>query len=80
MKMALSDLDYFCFKFKNLLFAQKNATLTLKSEAGIAQVTLCVDLAMFFLGLVLTFLMMPDMAHQDQVGVKDALKIVKRLL
>ena len=42
--MALSELDSFYFKFKNLLFAEKNATLTLKSEAGRAQVTLYVDL------------------------------------
>ena len=44
MKMAPSELDSFYFKFKNLLFAEKNATLTLKSEAGRAQVTLYVDL------------------------------------
>ena len=42
--MALSELDSFLFKFKNLLHAEENATLTFKSEAGRAQVTLCVDL------------------------------------
>ena len=44
VKMAPSELDSFYFKFKNLLFAEKDATLTLKSKAGRAQVTLCVDL------------------------------------
>ena len=42
--MAPSELDSFYFKFKNLLFAEKNATLTIKSEAGRAQATLSVDL------------------------------------
>ena len=42
--MAVSELDTFYFKFKNLILAEKNATLTLKSEAGRAQVTLSVDL------------------------------------
>ena len=42
--MAPSELDSFYFKFKNLLFAEKNASLTIKSEAGRAQATLCVDL------------------------------------
>jgi hypothetical protein len=32
--MALSELNSFFFKFKNLLLAEENATLTLKSEAG----------------------------------------------
>ena len=42
--MALSELDSFLFKFKHLLHAEKNATLTFNAEAGRAQVTLCVDL------------------------------------
>ena len=42
--MTLSEIDSFYFKFENLLIAQKDATLTLKSEAGRAQVTLSVDL------------------------------------
>ena len=42
--MTLSEIDSFYFKFKNLLIAEKDATLTLKSEAGQAQVTLSVDL------------------------------------
>ena len=42
--MAVQDLDSFYFKFKNLLFAEKDATLTLKSEAGRVQVSLSVDL------------------------------------
>ena len=42
--MILSEIDSFYFKFKNLLVAEKDATLTLKSESGRAQVTLCVDL------------------------------------
>jgi hypothetical protein len=42
--MNLSEIDSFFFKFKNLLISEKDATLTLKSEAGRAQVTLSVDL------------------------------------
>ena len=42
--MAVQDLDSFHFKFKNLLFADKNVTLTLKSEAGRVQVSLSADL------------------------------------
>jgi hypothetical protein len=42
--MALSEIDSFFFKFKHLLIAEKDATLTLKSVAGRAQVTLSVDL------------------------------------
>ena len=42
--MTVSEIDTFYFKFKNLLLAEKNATLTLKSEEGRAQVTLGVDL------------------------------------
>jgi hypothetical protein len=37
-------------------------------------------LAMFFLGLVRTFLMRLEMAHPDLVGVKDVLKLVNWLL
>ena len=44
MKMTLSEIDSFYFKFKNLLVAEKDATLTLKSESGRTQVTLSVDL------------------------------------
>ena len=49
--MAPSELDSFYFKFKNLLFAEKNATLSLKSEAGRVQVTLCADLGHVLSGL-----------------------------
>ena len=42
--MAVMELDSFYFKFKNLLLSEKDATLTLKSEAGRAYVTLTVDL------------------------------------
>ena len=42
--MTVSELDTFYFKFKNLLLAEKDATLTIKSEEGRAQVTLFVDL------------------------------------
>ena len=42
--MAPSELDSFYFKFKNLLLSEKDATLTLKSEGGRTNVTLCVDL------------------------------------
>ena len=42
--MAQRELDSFFVKFKNLLRAEKDATLTLKSEAGRAFVTLSLDL------------------------------------
>ena len=42
--MAVQDLNSFYFKFKNLLFADKDATLTLKAEAGRVQVSLSADL------------------------------------
>ena len=42
--MAHFELDSFYFKFKNLLQAEKDATLTIKSEAGRASVTLSLDL------------------------------------
>ena len=42
--MALSEIDSFVFKFKNLLHLEKDATLTMKSEAGRAVVTLSVEL------------------------------------
>ena len=42
--MTVSELDTLYFKFKNLVLAEKNATLTLKSEAGRTDVTLTVDL------------------------------------
>jgi hypothetical protein len=43
-KMALTELDSFYLKFKNLLIAEKDAILTLKSETGRSHVTLSVDL------------------------------------
>ena len=42
--MTVSDLDTFYFKFKNLILAEKDATLTLISEAGRTKVNLSVDL------------------------------------
>jgi hypothetical protein len=42
--MALSEIDSFVFKFKNLLHLEKDASLTMKSEAGRAVVTLSVEL------------------------------------
>ena len=42
--MVQSELDSFYVKFKNLLRAEKDATLTIKSEAGRASITLSVDL------------------------------------
>ena len=42
--MAKWELDSFYSKFKNLLCSEKDATLTFKSEAGRAFVTLSVDL------------------------------------
>ena len=42
--MVHRELDSFYNKFKNLLSAEKDATLTFKSEAGRAFVTLSLDL------------------------------------
>ena len=42
--MALSEIDSFLFKFKNLLYLEKDATMTLKSEAGKVSVCLSVEL------------------------------------
>ena len=42
--MVHHELDSFYVKFKNLLLSEKDATLTLKSEAGRALITLSVDL------------------------------------
>ena len=42
--MAAQELDSFYFKFKNLLLSEKDATLTVKSEAGRLPVSLSVDL------------------------------------
>ena len=42
--MVQRELDSFYVKFKNLLRSEKDATLTLKAEAGKASVTLSVDL------------------------------------
>ena len=44
MTATVYELDTFYFKFKNLILAEKNATLTLNSEAGRTRVTLSVDL------------------------------------
>ena len=48
--MAQRELDSFYVKFKNLLREEKDATLTLKSEAGRAFVTLSLDLGHVFSG------------------------------
>ena len=42
--MLHQELDSFFWKFKNLLFAEKDATITFKSEAGRASVSISVDL------------------------------------
>ena len=42
--MALSEIDSFVFKFKNLLYLEKDATMTFKSEAGKVSVCLSVEL------------------------------------
>ena len=42
--MVQSEFDSFYVKFKHLLCAEKDATLTIKSEAGRAVITLSVDL------------------------------------
>jgi hypothetical protein len=44
LTMALLEIDSFVLKFKNLLHLEKDATLTMKSEAGRAVVTLSVEL------------------------------------
>ena len=60
--MTVSELDTFYFKFKNLLLAGKNATLTLKSEAGRAHVNLDVDLGHLLARAV------PQQPHQVRNG------------
>ena len=42
--MVHQELDSFFWKFKNLLFAEIDATVTFKSEAGKASVSITVDL------------------------------------
>ena len=44
------ELESFFLKFKNLLLAEKDATLVLKSEAGRASVSLSLDLGHVFSG------------------------------
>ena len=44
VKMAGKEIDSFLLKFKSLLYSEKNATLTIKSEAGKADITLTVSL------------------------------------
>ena len=57
--MPVSELGTFQFKFKNLILAEKNASLTFKSEAGRTQVILSVDLG----------LLLPEASpHQPQQG------------
>ena len=46
--MAMLEIDSFIVKFKNILFSGRNATLTIKSEAGKAQVNLSVELGDVF--------------------------------
>ena len=41
--MTMSEINSFYFKFKNLLAAEKDATLTLKSESGRSNITLSLD-------------------------------------
>ena len=48
--MVQVELDSFYVKFKHLLRAEKDATLTLKSEAGRAFVTLSLDLGHVYSG------------------------------
>ena len=60
--MTVSELDTFYFKFKNLLLAGKNATLTLKSEAGRSHVNLDVDLGHLLARAV------PQQPHQVRNG------------
>ena len=42
--MALSEIDSFVFKFKNLLHCEQNATLSIKSEAGKVNIVLSAEL------------------------------------
>ena len=44
MTATVYELDTFYFKFKNIILAEKNLTLTLNSEARRTRVTLSVDL------------------------------------
>ena len=44
MKMAMTEIDSFIFKFKHLWKSGRSASLSIRSDAGKAQVTLHVDL------------------------------------
>ena len=70
--MAPSELDSFYFKFRNLLSAEKNATLTLKSEAGRAQATLSVDLGHVLSGPG------PHLAHDARNGTSRSRRRERR--
>ena len=70
--MFPSGLDSLFFKFKNLLFAEKNVTLTLKSEAGRAQATLSVDLGHVLSGPG------PHLAHDARNGTSRSRRRERR--
>ena len=60
--MVQSELDSFYLKFKHLLHAEKDVTLTIKSEAGRAVIMLSLDL-----GHVLS-----EPGHQPHRPIKTA--------
>ena len=65
--MAVSEIDTFYLKFKNLCVAGINATLTLHSEEGRAQVTLNADLGQ-------SSNPMAEMALLESDAVQDVLR------
>ena len=82
--MKLSEIDTFYFKFKNLLLAEKNATLTLKAEEG--RVPLVWTLATFFLelshsikNLIAAEMALPEFDAVNDLQKQDGMLKLKRL-
>ena len=77
--MTVSELDTFYFKFKNLVLAEKNATLTIKLEAGRTDVTLSVDLGHLLADAGPSNLIKAKMAlpEPDDVNAEQLLVIMK---
>ena len=66
--MALSEVDSFILKFKNLLKSGKNTHLDIKSEAGKVSIELTVEVDLLTLPRIFLHLEMDPLVS---VGVKD---------
>ena len=65
--MAVSEIDIFYFKLKNLLISGQSANLTLPSEAGKASLSLNVEVNML------------EVVLQDNAEESAELQLVKQL-